>query len=138
MIDQADSPQANKQLVLRFFELFTANRIPESMSLLATDATWWVAGPAGRLKVAGLKNHAQIERLLGSVLRMLPKGMQLTIKGMTAEADRVAVEAEACGDTVSGKTYHNCYHILFEVRSGLIVAVREYMDTLHLYDVLQA
>jgi ketosteroid isomerase-like protein len=68
---------------------------------------------------------------------MMPAGMLATFKGITAEGDRVAVEVEADGTTASGKNYHNSYHFLFQLRDGEIVAVREYMDTLHLFDVLQ-
>jgi hypothetical protein len=51
----------------------------------------------------------------------------MTPKGITAEGDRVAVEAESYGETASGKIYNNLYHFLFEVRGGKIQAVREYL-----------
>jgi hypothetical protein len=47
----------------------------------------------------------------------------------------VAVEAEAFGKLTNGKVYHSPLHLLVEIRDGKIQAVREYMDTYHVYDV---
>ena|GEM_PF-3098474 len=73
--------------------------------------------------------------LVKGVGATMPKGLRITPKGLTAEGDRVAVEAESYGETASGKIYNNLYHFLFEVRDGKIQAVREYLDTLHTKDV---
>ena len=59
-----------------------------------------------------------------------------TVRGMTAEGDRVAVEAECLGAHVSGKTYAQRYHFLFVIRDGKIHEMREYFDTMHANDVL--
>lgn len=66
----------------------------------------------------------------------MPKGMRVTPTGLTAEGDRVAVEAESSGETATGRTYNNQYHFLFEVRDGKIQAAREYLDTLYAKEVL--
>ena len=50
---------------------------------------------------------------------------------MTAEGDRVAVEAETYGEHVSGKTYNNFFHFLLVIRDGKIQEWKEYMDTKH-------
>jgi ketosteroid isomerase-like protein len=48
----------------------------------------------------------------------------------------VAVEAESQGEHVSGKLYTNQYHFLFEFRDGLVVCLKEYMDTERVTDIL--
>jgi len=128
----------NKQIVLELIRLAADNRTSDALALLHPAATWWVAGDPQRLKVAGLKNRAQAERLLEGVKKAIPGGMRMIVHGVTAENDRVAVEAEGDGIWRDGRQYHNHYHFLFEVRDGLICGVREYMDTLHLYDVSQS
>jgi hypothetical protein len=50
---------------------------------------------------------------------------------MTAEDDRVSVEAESYGEITNGKTYENIYHFMFVIRDGKVAAIREYMDTEH-------
>ena len=62
--------------------------------------------------------------------------VKFTIKGITAEGDRVAVEVESYGKFGNGKIYQNHYHFLFEVREGKIQAVREYLDTQHLKETI--
>ncbi len=54
---------------------------------------------------------------------------KLTIKRITAEEDRVAVEAESDAHLVNGKHYHNVYHFLIVVRGGKVHEVRESVDT---------
>ena len=63
-------------------------------------------------------------------------GQRVTPTGITAEGDRVAVEAESYAKMKNGKTYQNTYHFLFIVKSGKIEAVKEYLDTIHAQDVL--
>ncbi len=126
----------NKQLALAFLNLAFANRTEEALRMMSDDASWWVAGSADRLKVAGNKNRMQIERLLKAVARAVPNGMRTLVHGVTAEDDRIAIEVEAEGIWSNGKPYHNRYHFLIRIREGLIQEVREYMDTLHLFDVL--
>ena len=109
-------------------------RTADAMAHLHPDATWWVLGDPQRLRVSGLRERPQIERLLDGVKRALPGGMRHTVHGLVAEGDRVAAEVEAKGERGDGRPYHNRYHFLFEMRDGLIVAVREYMDTLALHD----
>jgi ketosteroid isomerase-like protein len=55
---------------------------------------------------------------------------------MTAEGDRVAVEAESRGLHVSGKLYNNLYHFLLVVREGKVHEFKEYLDTKLAHEVL--
>jgi ketosteroid isomerase-like protein len=50
---------------------------------------------------------------------------------MTAEGDRVAVEAKSFATMEDGRVYANSYHFLLTVRDGKVTTVREYMDTIH-------
>ena len=130
------SAEANKQVVLRFFEHFSAGKFDAALALLADTATWWVAGNPDTFGLAGTKTKAQFAELVRGIEAAMPKGLRVTPKGLTAEGDRVAVEAESYGETASGKIYNNRYHFLFEVRGGKIQAVREYLDTMHAKAVL--
>lgn len=127
----------HKRLAVQFLELATSYRTDECLVLMTCDATWVVMGEPGRLAVAGSKDRTQIARLLGGLAKFIPNPLELSVTGITAEADRVAVEAECVGQWRNGTLYRNSYHFLFEVRDGRIARVREYMDTLHLFDTLE-
>jgi uncharacterized protein len=58
-------------------------------------------------------------------------GIQVTSTLLTAEEDRVAMEAKSYGEMNSGKVYQNIYHIMHIVKDGKILTVREHMDTEH-------
>lgn len=130
------SAEANKKVVLAFLENLSAGKGQEMFAAMADSLTWWVAGKPDRFELAGTKTKAQMVELLSGLGAKLPKGLRVTPKAMTAEGDRVAVEAESYGETANGKVYNNLYHFLFEVRDGKIQAVKEYMDTIHAKDVL--
>jgi len=65
-----------------------------------------------------------------------PEGLKFTVKAMTAEGERVAIEAESYGKHISGKIYNNLYHFLMVIRNGKISELKEYMDTMHANEVL--
>ena len=130
------SAEKNKNVVLSFFENFSAGKVDAALAMLADTATWWVAGNPEKFVLAGTKTKAQFTELLNGIGAAMPKGLRVTPKGLTAEGDRVAVEAESYGETATGKVYNNLYHFLFEVRDGKIQAVREYLDTMHAKEVL--
>jgi ketosteroid isomerase-like protein len=130
------SAEENKNVVLSFFENFSAGKVEAALAMLADTATWWVAGNPEQFVLAGTKTKAQFTELLNGIGMAMPKGLRVTPKGLTAEGERVAVEAESYGETATGKIYNNLYHFLFEVRGGKIQAVREYLDTMHAKEVL--
>ena len=130
------STEKNKNVVLSFFENFSAGKVDAALAMLADTATWWVAGNPEKFVLAGTKTKAQFAELLNGLGAAMPKGLRVTPKGLTAEGERVAVEAESYGETANGKIYNNLYHFLFEVRGGKIQAVREYLDTMHAKEVL--
>jgi ketosteroid isomerase-like protein len=61
--------------------------------------------------------------------------MRMDIHGLTAEEDRVAMEAEShVANSQNGRVYNNFYHYLFRIRDGKLSLFKEYQDTLHLFD----
>jgi ketosteroid isomerase-like protein len=118
-------------VVVDFLGHFAGARYPEAFALLGEDVTWWMPGHPGEFAGAGTINRQQLERRMRGTLARLPNGLRIRPIALTAEGDRVAVEAEGEGTTSSGRHYANQYHFLFEVRGGLIRSVREYLDTLH-------
>lgn len=127
------SAEENKRIVLGFFENFSSGNVDAALAAMADTATWWIAG---NFPLSGTKTKKEFAELLKGVGSAMPEGIKITPKGITAEGDRVAVEAESYGKHVNGKVYHNQYHFLIEVRDGKIQVVREYLDTMHANDVL--
>ena len=122
------SIDTNKTLVTQFWQAFSDGRYADAVAMLSEDATWWVAGTTA---LSGTYTKAEFAALLGNVTGMAPKGLRVTPKVLTAEGDRVAVEAESYGEINNGRVYKNLYHFQMVVRDGKFCAVREYLDTEH-------
>ena len=123
----------NKRIVLGFFENLSAGNGEAVLGAMADTATWWVLG---NFPLSGTKTKAQFAELVGQLGPKIDGALKVTPIALTAEGDRVAVEAESYAKMKSGKTYQNKYHFLFVVRDGKIQAAKEYLDTMHANDVL--
>lgn len=123
----------NKELVRRFWTAFSTLRMQDAYDMLAEDATWWIAG---ELSISGTYSKAQFVELSSGILTEFPQGIVVTPKILTAEEDRVAMEAESLGTRVNGRVYNNHYHIQHVIRGGKLLAVREYLDTDHANRIL--
>ena len=116
----------NKAIVTQFWRAFSDCRFDDALALLADDATWWVAGDLDG--VSGTYRKDECGPMFAGIAASTQAGVRVTPGTMTAEEDRVAMEATSHGVTTGGVTYGNTYHILHTLRGGKIVSVREYMD----------
>ncbi len=90
----------------------------------------------GSTLISGERGKAEIRQFAGGVLEAFPAGLNFSVQTLTAEDDRVAVEATSQGTHVSGRDYRNHYHFLFTWRDGKLLELKEYMDTEQVTDVL--
>jgi hypothetical protein len=127
------SVEENKKIAATFFENLSAGNGAAVMNALADNATWWVAG---NFALSGTKTKQQFAELVGGLGAKIDGPMTIKTTGVTAEGDRVAVEAESHAKMKNGKVYQNKYHFLLEIRDGKIQAVKEYLDTTHAAEVL--
>jgi ketosteroid isomerase-like protein len=127
--------QANKRITAQLFEHLSAGENDTALAMLSDDSTWWLAGTPGKLPVAGTLNKAQVTKLFRNITGALQGPIAMTVKHMVAEGDDVAAEVESLGHLKNGRTYNQHYHFRFTIRGGKIVAVREYLDTLHVQEV---
>jgi ketosteroid isomerase-like protein len=128
--------EQNKQLAAAFCERFSANDIDGVLALLSEDATDWIAGkPDGPVPVVGTQSKAQIGRIFRRMAEASTGGLQMQVRSLLAEGERVAMEASSRCELKNGRVYAQEYHLLMTMRDGRISAVREYLDTLHVHRV---
>ena len=127
--------QTSKDIALTFLDHCFRFEIDRAVAMLGDGATWWVLGNAEKIKVSGERDATRVRRLLETVRRGFPEGIQMQVGGVTAEGGRVAIEASSSAPLGNGKSYHNRYHFLIEVSGDRVMKVREYMDTEHAYEV---
>ena len=127
--------QENKHAVLDFCAHFKRAAIADLLDGMSEDATWWILGKPHLFSGAGTKSKADMERIWGDLFRHMRDGLQMTVIGMVAEGDKVAAEIRSHADLTDGRSYENQYHMLFTLRQGKIVEVKEYADTLLIANV---
>ena len=125
--------EENKSIALAFVDAISRGDSQAIQDAYAEDGTCWTLGT---MPISGRFGKAEVAQAASSVLDVFPDGLAFTVHQMTAEGDRVAIEAESHGQHISGKKYNNVYHFLMRVRDGKIIEWKEYMDTMHANDVL--
>ena len=125
--------EENKKIARDFFAALNRVDTAAIAKLYADNAVLWTAGS---MPISGTFDKTQALQGMDAVLSAFPDGLKFTITGMTAEDERVAIEAESSGRHVSGKQYNNHYHFLMVIRGGKVAMFKEYMDTMHAQDVL--
>jgi ketosteroid isomerase-like protein len=118
----------NKQVVLSMYEALNSGDSAGYFARMADDVeiTYF-----GSHRLAGTY-HGKTELLKNFVplLRArLDGSIKLHVKNIIAEADQVVVEATGEARTKDGLSYNNLYCIVLKLRDGVIVQLREYMDT---------
>ncbi len=123
----------NRRLTQEFFEALSRGDVAAIVDAYDDEGSCWTSG---RTLISGTLSKEQIRAGAGAVLETFPEGLAFTIHAMTAEGERVAVEAESRGRHASGAIYNNHYHFLLEFRRGKLLRLKEYMDTELVTDIL--
>ena len=117
------SLEANKAVATALFTTANSDGFGTALRGLADDATWWTS--------MGTKTKPEMLEVAAGLASVLAVPIQFEIDTVTAEDDRVAIEARSKADLKNGRRYANKYHFLLRVRDGKIVEVREHCDTHH-------
>jgi len=125
--------ERNKEVARTFLDRLSAGDADGVLALYTDDFVCWTAGS---LPFSGIHPRAEVGAMISGVASVFPEGLRFSVRTMTAEDDRVAVEAESHGKHVSGKTYDQRYTFVLFFRDGKIRELHEYFDTMHANDVL--
>jgi len=125
----------NKLTVSNFFSALNCGDIDTLVNIYADNG---YVQTMGTTLISGKSSKKELRAAIGGIYDVFPKGLKFKVLGMVAEDDKVAVEAESHGEHISGQTYANEYHFLFEFKGAKLIKLKEYMDTEHVTDVLCA
>jgi len=125
--------ERNVAAIRRFFEAMNAGDVATIVDSYAEDATLQTMG---RTLISGKFDKTAIAGAAGQIFDAFPEGIHFVIHAITAQDDRVAIEAESFGLHASSSDYNNQYHFLARLRDGKIVEFKEYCDTEHITDVI--
>lgn len=123
----------NEQLVRRFFATLSSGDLEALRPLFHVDASW--EATAKSIPGAGITRGRDpiIDDFLAPVRGLfVPGDPKVEILNMFSSGPWVAAETVARGKLANGKDYHNRYAWIFEIRDGLVFAIREYMDSAYI------
>lgn len=147
--------QANRALALKFGEAWNSRNMALFDEIFHPEMTWHVAvTPPGQQQLVPLQS--EILRKIGTTWQKAIYNKQETLdifnytltafetfdinlSSVTAEEDRVVVESQ--GNAVhpgNGRRYDNIYCYVFHIKEERIVLLREYQNTLLVFDVMSA
>jgi ketosteroid isomerase-like protein len=125
----------NKELVLSWFEALVEGNPALAVGLLHDDFRYFLPGT---LPASGWWDR---DGFLGSAQMFagqLAGPITMRIGAITAEDDRVWFEAESDAPLADGSRYTNTYVMAIRVRDGKIAELKEFSDTLHVYEAIDS
>jgi len=111
----------NHAVAEAYLSAVTAGDLPDS--LLTDDMTAWLTtqGPISK------SDYQSAIRLLA---RMCQSPIRFTVDAITAEDDRVVIEAHSQATLIDGQEYANAYVFSLRVRNGRIAWIAEHYNPL--------
>ncbi len=128
-----NNSDSNKIIVTHFFDALNRGDVAFIVDAYAADGC---VQTMGNTLISGVFSREQVAASAGGIFDVFPNGLTFTILSMVGEYDKVAVEATSVGEHISGQTYSNEYHFLFEFQSGKLIRLKEDRDNERVTDVL--
>jgi uncharacterized protein len=129
------SIKENKELAIAWLTALVSGDTETATALIADDFRYFLTGtmPAsGWWDKQGFFDSAQM------FAGVLAGPLTMRLGDVTAEDDRVLIEAESEAPLAAGGTYNNTYVMAIKVRNSRIVEMKEFSDTLHVFEAVDA
>ena len=127
-----------EQVVLDFFKALGAGDWDATRALMDKDIVWTVMARG----VPGEGSHHGADAIFEFIrpVRALfaPGSPQITLRGLASTDNLVIMETHGGGVLLDGRPYDNHYVMALEVRDGRVAALREYMDSHYVHQLLNA
>jgi ketosteroid isomerase-like protein len=107
--------------------------VSAARAAVADDCRFLIAGD---MPYSGWKDVAGFFRQM--LVLPLAEPIRFIIGDVVAQDDRVWMEAESHSRLTNGQPYRNYYVFLIQLRDGKVVEYKEFVDTLHVYRVIDS
>jgi len=118
----------NKRLMQAIFEKIATGDRAAFVDSLADDVVMRVTGKNSWSQTFRGKD-ALLRDLYGYLGTLLAEGRRTVPQRLIADGDQVVVEAVGEMRTKAGVPYNNDYCLIYRLRDGKIVEIREYLDS---------
>jgi uncharacterized protein len=128
-----ESGTQSEAVVRRFFDLLNAEDLEGIRALLSEEAAW--VPQARDMPGAGeyRGRNVIVDEFLKPIRGLFAKGSPRNrILSMASKDSLVLVETHGTGQLSDGRAYDNRYAWAFEVHSGKVAMIREYLDSYYI------
>ena len=123
--------------VRRFFEALNTGDLEKIRPNVHPDATWTPMGKTIPGAGVHVGRKGIVDEFLGPIRGLFVDGdPKNSIQNLFSKGDKVLAETHGTGTFRSGKVYDNRYCWVVEVKDGMILTIREYMDTAYILTVV--
>jgi hypothetical protein len=119
--------EQNKELVRRACSLIDKRDFDMLMDMLSDDVTWELPNRKDRFEYGGPNDREGTYKLLTGFIMPFDE-FSFEVKTLTAEGDRVAVEAVSHGVGPGTAEYNNNYVMMWTLKDGKVRSVKEALD----------
>ena len=109
------------RLARAYIEAVKGGSLPDE--LLTDDMTGWIT-------TGGTVSKAAYQGMVRQLEHMVAEPVEMEIDSLTAEGDRVVIEAHSRAKLINGETYANTYIYVLRIRDGRIASVAEHYNAL--------
>jgi ketosteroid isomerase-like protein len=125
-----------EQTVLNFFQSLGGGDWEATRALMDENIVWTVMARG----VPGEGEHHGADAILAFIrpVRALfaPGSPEITLRSIVSAGNLVIMEAHGGGRLLGGRAYDNHYVMALEVHDGRVSAIREYMDSYYVHELL--
>lgn len=119
--------EENRRVVLDACERIDQRNFPALFDLMADNGTWTYPIRSDRFRDGGRKDKTDAQATLEGFLNSFVE-FSFVVRSVTAENDRVAIEATAHGVGPEGVEYTNNPLLMFRLENGKLAEVTEALD----------
>jgi len=116
----------DRDVAIAFVEAMGRNDLDTVAACMAPDG---VLVAMGKGKFAGEHSPEMIAGSIKAMRKMLPGGLNFTIGSVTAQGDRVVIEARCSADIGEEEPFENDYVFVVSMKDGKIQRCHEYYCT---------
>ena len=118
----------HKQRVREIMDATSQGRVGPLFDAMAEDVTWRWMG-VNQWSSAFEGKQTVVDGLFGGATESLGPSSSVEVRHIHGDGDCVVVEHSGRSELPDGRRYDNNYCWVFRFQDGLILEVREYMDT---------
>jgi len=128
--------EKNRNIVLDFCKHLSACNVDAMFELFSDKGSWQMVGRNDKFPFGGIYDRDAAYNQLATFLSAFDT-FEFNVTGVTAEKDRVAIQATSTGKGPGNKQYKNRYIMQYCLDNGKIISIDEFFDPFEVFAYIE-